>query len=134
MVPNGDFRKNTCFFRDFTSVYHRFEEKGSFSFRKAKLRERGKECIENEEENLGKNHCPEKGIDTKCRKRISCSHRILRENAAKEKCPKNGAGGPEKLSVDISYRWKNTVWKEKTAWDKVFLTFSTEFSTAPISK
>ncbi len=40
----------------------------------------------------------------------------------------------EKLDVDISLSWKKAVWKEESAWDKEFLTFSTEFSTGWISR
>lgn len=58
----------------------------------------------------------------------------IAKKGVKEKCPKNGPERAQKLAVNINCRRKKELWKEKSAWDKVFLTFSTEFSTSWISR
>ena len=73
-------------------------------------------------------------LDTKCRFEGHEKYLILWEHRGGEKSPKKRDDPPKKLGVDIKRFAIGVFSRCKPALDKVFFTFSTEFSTGVVAR
>ncbi len=102
------------------------EKSVAFSEKGGRLPRPPPACMRNTVERTGIFYCPKNGLDTKWRVQFPADIQMWWESKNKAKMGKVSGREPR---VDIKITRSFEIPLPKTAWDKVFSTFSTEFST-----